>query len=245
MDNPMSLKGKRILITGASSGIGRAVAEVTAQLGAATVLVARRADKLAEVRAGLPQSTKHLICPGDVTDNMFLEELFETSTRDGRLDGIVHAAGIGPTQPIGFSDPDFVEDVHRTNALSFLQLMRLATRMKYRNCPYSVVAVSSIAALAGWSCVSTYAASKGAVSASVRALAIELAPKGIRVNAVCPGHVKTPMLNPADEKVLADLQPLGIGSPKQIADVIAFLLSDAASFITGVNLPVDGGYSAR
>ncbi|MEG2063450.1 MAG: SDR family oxidoreductase [Kiritimatiellia bacterium] len=112
---------------------------------------------------------------------------------------------------------------------------------------------TSVAADAGYGGVSVYSASKGALSSSVRTLAIEFAPKGYRVNAVCPSNIDTPMwqtnatvINTEEQlKVLLARQPLGLGQPDQVASAVCFLLSDAASFITGANLPVDGGYLAQ
>ena len=131
--------------------------------------------------------------------------------------------------------------------------MKHYSKEKNRNGKFSAVAVSSVSAFAGWSGGSVYCASKGALSAAVRSLAVELAPKGIRVNAICPSNVKTPLyeagaaqMNDGESlKTLLEKQPLGLGMPGQIADVAAFLVSDASRFVTGVNLPVDGGYLAR
>ena len=131
--------------------------------------------------------------------------------------------------------------------------MKLVTNYKVRAQKMSVDAVSSVAAMSGWGGVAAYASSKGALSACVRALAVELAPKGVRVNAVCPSNIRTPMYEAGaaavnDEgalKALLAKQPLGLGEPRQVASAVCFLLSDAASFVTGVNLPVDGGYMAQ
>ena len=248
--NLCDLSNKRILITGASSGIGRVSAIMAAQCGAEVILTARRVDALEETVKLLPESAAHNIFPGDITDPQFVAQLAEST---GKIDGLVHAAGIGPMCPIGMITEEHINSVMKTNYLSFLELMKYYSKKKYRSDRLSVVAVSSIAAQVGWAGVSVYAGSKGALSASVRALAMELAPKGIRVNAVCPSNIKTPMYEAGanamnDEesmKTLLAKQPLGLGLPEQVAAPICFLLSDAASFITGVNLPVDGGYLAQ
>lgn len=253
MINPMSLSGRRILVTGASSGIGAACAQVAAELDATVILVARRLDKLQEVRGGLPNKERHEVLACDLSDRSSIAGMISRAVVGGKLNGVVHAAGIGPMMPIGLLSEEHIESVFRTNYFSFLELVKNCTKISVRGSQMSIVAVSSISAFAGWSGISVYSGSKGALSATVRSMAMELAPKKIRVNAVCPSNIKTPMfdsvvgdLNTEESiaKIIAK-QPLGLGEPRQVANAVSFLLSDAASFITGVNLPVDGGYLAQ
>lgn len=253
MSYAVSLVGKRVLVTGASSGIGRACAIHASRLGATVVLAARRIDALEETRSRMESPERHLCLACDVSDTITLENLVQNAANGGKLDGLVHAAGVGPLMPIAFIEYAHLEEVFRTNCASFTILMKYFSKPKYRNGHFAAVAVSSISAFSGWGGVSAYAGSKGALSAVVRSLAIELAPKGIRVNAVLPSNIKTPMYEAGsaaiqDEsslKALLAKQPLGLGEPEQVAAPVCFLLSDAASFITGVNLPVDGGYLAQ
>ena len=247
--NPFELTGKRILITGASSGIGRACAVCASELGAIVVLTGRRQAALEETVANC-EGEGHVTVAGDIASPTFVKDLAEKS---GKIDGIVHAAGIAPMCPVGMLTAADIESVMRVNYYSFLELMKHYSKNRFRNGKLSAVAVSSVSSESGWSGGVGYCGSKGALSASVRALAMELASKGIRVNAVCPSNIKTPLyetgaLDMNDEASLEELikkQPLGLGEPGQVAWPVCFLLSDAANFITGVNLPVDGGYLAQ
>lgn len=247
--NCINLHHKRILVTGASSGIGRACAICASQLGAEVIATGRRLDALDETLAHC-EGSGHQSIAGDITSPEFVKALVE---RTRKIDGLVHAAGVGPMCPVGMLTEEHIDSVMRTNYYSFLEVMKYYSKSKYRNPHFSVVAVSSVSASSGWGGVVVYCGSKGALSSSVRALAMELAPKGIRVNAVCPSNIKTPMYvagasDMNDETALKELlkkQPLGLGEPEQVAWPVCFLLSDASSFITGVNLPVDGGYLAQ
>ena len=254
--NPMSLEGRRILVTGASSGIGRACAVCAARLGASVVLTGRRLAALEETRALLEgEAARHLVFVGDLADADFAaalpQKVLETA---GPIDGFVHAAGVGPAMPLGVVAENLIDASLKVNYTAFLLLMKGFARKGFSNAGFSAVAVSSVSAEIGWAGGSVYAGSKGAVSATVRALAVELAPKGIRVNAVCPGYVKTPFFDrvagaglggPDGVARLVAKQPLGLGQPEQVATAACFLLSSASSLMTGVNLPVDGGFLAQ
>lgn len=253
MINPMNLEGRRILVTGASSGIGRACAIYASKLGASVVLTARRADALAETASCLSDACSHVCIPCDVGNAEEIARLIPDAVVGGKLDGFVHAAGVCPALPIGIADSASIVESMRVNYFAFMELMKHCSKRKNINPHFSAVALSSVSAEVGWCGGALYSGSKGAVSAAVRALALELAPKSIRVNAVCPSNIKTPMFDTlagdmnSDEGLarLKAKQPLGIGDPDQVAAAVCFLLSDAASFITGVNLPVDGGYLAQ
>jgi len=223
----VDLSGKRILVTGASSGIGRACADLLSQLGAMVVPVSRRSNAC------------------DLSDVASIGSMFAGVLEGGRLDGLVHAAGVMPLMPIGVVDYAETRRAFDVNYFAFLELMKHCSKAKAHNLGFSAVAIASVSSEVGWPAGSVYCGTKGALAASVRSLAIELAPKGMRVNAVSPSNIATPLHEGTPEDVLADNQPLGLGRPEQVAHAVAFLLSDAAGFITGVNLPVDGGYLAQ
>jgi len=223
----VDLSGKRILVTGASSGIGRACADLFASLGATVVPVSRRDNGC------------------DLSDIASIGPMMAKVLEAGKLDGLVHAAGVMPLMPVGFVDYAEAKRAFDINYFAFLELVKHCSKAKAHNPGFAAVALSSVSSEAGWPAGSVYCGTKGALVATVRSMALELAPKGIRVNAVAPSNIATPLHGETPESELAKNQPLGIGKPAQVAHAVAFLLSDAASFVTGVNLPVDGGYLAQ
>lgn len=243
------LTDKTYLVTGASSGIGRACAQMIAELGGTVVLTGRRQEALEETLASLEPSRPHRIIAGDLAETSFVDRLVAEA---GPLDGLVHAAGVCPAVPIAVAEPEGLDDSLRVNYLAFMRLMHWYAKRRFSNDGFSAVAVSSVSAQVGWAGGSLYSGSKGAICAAVRSLAVELGPR-VRVNAVCPSNIRTPMFDQLaggmnDEAGLAKLearQVLGFGEPRQVAGPVCFLLGPAASFITGVALPVDGGYLAH
>lgn len=251
--NPMSLSGKRVLVTGASSGIGRASALLAANLGASLVLTGRRVDALEDLRRSLPNPKTHSVIAGNLSSDEFLSELPSRVLADGALDGFVHSAGECRVVPVGLTDQELLEESVKVGYFAFMRLMASFSKKGAFNPGFSSVALSSVSARAGWAGGSLYSGDKAALSAAVRSLAVELAPKGIRVNAVSPSNIRTPMFaavggafkGEEGRAALMARQPLGLGEPEQVASAVCFLLSSAASFVTGVDLPVDGGFLAQ
>lgn len=245
---PFSLAGKTVLVTGAGSGIGRACALRAASLGAHVILTGRRREALAETFAALDASG-HAIHDADLTDAVSLGALVKELPE---LDGVVHAAGHCELKPLRFSDAGVLRHHFAVNTEAPLLLTRelhMGGRLSDRA---SVVFIASVSAFAGESAMSAYAASKGALVAASRALALELAPRRIRVNAVAPGSVRTPMLEAlfadmteAAKATLGRAHPFGIGEPDDVACAVAYLLAPASTRVTGTTLTVDGGYLAR
>ena len=147
--NFMDLTGKRILVTGASSGIGRACAELAARLGAAVVMTARRTELLEEVRQGLPDKDRHVCIGCDLVKDDDVAALIAKAVECGKLDGLIHAAGMGPSMPLVMYDKAEALKVFDLNYFSFLALMKLCSKRRNINEKFSVVAVSSMAAMVG------------------------------------------------------------------------------------------------
>ena len=240
---------KVVIVTGAGSGIGAATAKRFLSEGAAVVLNGRRKDKLEETAQGFP-SDKILVDSGDISSREYVFRLVEhTVKKFGRIDVLVNNAAISILGSFGATAEEEWHKVMRTNVDGVFYTIRAALPHLLRS-KGSIVNVSSVSGLAGDWYQSFYNASKGAVSNLTRSLALELAPHGVRVNAVNPSLTLTEMTTafqqhgPLMERILERI-PLGRGAkPEEIASVIAFLASDDAPFINGVNLPVDGGVTA-
>lgn len=252
MRNLVDLTGKRILVTGASSGIGQSCAIMASELGATVVLTGRHIVTLQQTVTKMKAPDIHRVFKCDIGSIDEIEDLIGFATEEGKLDGLVHAAGVCPLSPLSMATVGVLESAMRINYVAFQELMRFCSKKKFVNEGFAAVAISSVSAETGWAGGTMYSATKGALSAAVRSMAIELAAKRIRVNAVCPSNIITPMfknitaLNGPDAMhELEHKQPLGFGTPDQIASVVCFLLSSASEFITGVNLPVDGGFIAQ
>ncbi|HEX5070025.1 MAG TPA: SDR family oxidoreductase [Vicinamibacterales bacterium] len=245
------IDGKRVLVSGATSGIGLETTRLLASLGASVAACGRQLDCLQQVvEEGHAGHVEPIAC--DFEDPAVAETAVLTAVeRLGPLDGLVHSAGIMDLRPLKVTGAADLERIYRINVEAGILLAKAFRKKSARRESASIVFVSSVMGLIGDVALTGYCASKGALIAASRALALELAPENIRVNCVAPGQVRTPMWERSvesrgDAAVAASLarHPLGLGTPVQIAWPIVFLLSDAASWITGVTLPVDGGDSA-
>lgn len=248
----VNLTDRTIVVTGASSGIGRQTAITLSQLGARVVLVARREDKLREVLSDLEGEGHGYRC-ADLSRIDEIEDVVKGIVEEfGSLDGLVHAAGIALDLPLKQYKPEKVEKEFRINFFSFIELVRQATARGRYNKGMRIVGISSIAAFKGAKAHAIYSASKAAMDGAVRCLAKELESKNICLNTVAPGMVRTEMYDVYLErsggaegrsnKGLLSRQYRGIIPPEDVAVSIAFLISPAARYITGICLPVDGGY---
>lgn len=250
MINPMELTGKHILVTGASQGIGRETAIQICRLGAKVSLISRNEEKLIAT-LGLLDGKDNEVYPYDLKNIEDIEKLVKLIvSKRGAFDGLVHCAGIATMRPLSMTKYDFLHDMMLINFYAFVELVRCISKKKNHNKGASFVGMSSIASKAGDKSKIAYCASKSAMDAAVRCMAKELEPKKIRVNTVVAGLIKTDMYKEIIDKVgddsvnlnVLDKQYMGMGEPLDIANSIAFLLSDASKFITGTGLIADGGY---
>lgn len=244
MSNPFSLENKRILVTGASSGIGKVAAIEISKMGAEVIISGRDEVRLIDTYSQLSESGSQYYV-ADLTNSYDLEKLILSI---GKIDGVVLCAGIGRTLPIKFCTRDKYNEVFEINFFSQIELLRLLLKKNALIKGASVVFVSSIAGIDTYELGNAiYGASKAAINASMKYIARELAPKGIRVNSVNPGVIDTPFIHkgPISEEQIqlyAEKYPLGrLGKPEDVAYGIIYLLSDASSWVTGHPLSISGG----
>lgn len=244
--NPYSLENKTILITGASSGIGKATAIACSKMGAKVVITGRNAERLQETFQEL-EGNVHQQIIAELTNEDDLKRLVEEVPP---LDGLVNNAGIGSKTPINFIKQSALQNILDVNTIAPIMLTKMLLKKKKLQKGASMVLTSSISGVCSVDIGNTlYSVSKSAIDGFMKNAAKELAEKGIRVNSVNPGMVDTPIndySNVSEEQMQADLfrYPLKRhGNPEEIAYAIIYLLSDAAAWVTGTALKIDGGYS--
>jgi NAD(P)-dependent dehydrogenase (short-subunit alcohol dehydrogenase family) len=246
MYNPFSLEGKTILVTGASSGIGQAIAIECSKMGAVIVLTARNEERLCETLSQM-EGCGHAMIIADLSNEADLNNLIDQSPL---LDGLVNCAGLVKTLPFPFVNAEVLTNVMAVNFMAPTLLSAQLVKKKKLIKNSSVVFISSIS---GVSCAtlgnSIYSASKGAVNGVVKNMALDLAIKGIRVNSINPGMIDTHIY---DAEIITPEQleddkkryPLKrYGKPEEVAYAAVYLLSDVSSWVTGSNLVIDGGYT--
>ena len=244
--NPYSLEGKTILVTGASSGIGKATAIECSKLGARVVITGRDEARLQQTLSSL-EGEGHVVITADLGEDDGIRFLVE---RVPVLNGIVHAAGISDTVLFQFLKKERLENIFNINFFAPVVLSQLLLKKKLLQKGGSIVFLSSIdGPVTAHIGNSMYSATKGALSAMMQNMSIELASKGIRVNAVLPGMTETPLIHTDDihqEQLNKDMElyPLKrYADPREIAWAIIYLLSDASTFTIGASLVVDGGFT--
>ncbi len=247
----MRMKGKNVIVTGGASGIGLASVERCLEEGASVVIADLEGGEGAARAAALDgrYAGRCLFKACDVTDTAQVDRLFaETVDELGGVDAVFNNAGIGGIAPSDeVSDDDFLRVID-INLNGVFRVARAALRVMYRQGSGSIVNCASILGMMGQSQTAAYTAAKGGVVNMTRTLGIEAAPKGVRVNAIGPGYIDTPLLAALDDELLQgliSLHPMArLGRPEEVANAFLFLASDEASFITGTNLMVDGGFTA-
>mgnify|MGYP000086891476 CR=1 FL=1 len=241
--NPFSLAGMSVLVTGASSGIGRQTAISCADMGARVIITGRDAVRLEETRGRL-EGDGHVAVAADLTDAEGLARVVDVA---GVVDGVAHCAGISMIAPFRMVSEKAIDAVFKTNFHApVLLTQRLLAKRQIAN-GGSIVFISSTTAHIGTIATSMYAASKGALFPAARALGLELATKQkIRVNCISPGYVNTPLLDGINNGAASieqnyDLAPLGLGEPEDVANAVVFLMAGASKWITRSTLIIDGG----
>lgn len=252
--NPFSLENKVIIVTGASSGIGAQCAIDCSKMGAKVVLVARNVERLNQT-LGQMEGEGHIVLPLDLSLSDGLKERIKDLVKQvGKINGVVNCAGMSSVTPLKLVTDELFDRFFHANVYSAINLSKEVTRVgnydKEGGC--SIIFFSSIMGLVGDKCKTLYSATKGALIAASRSMACELAKNNVRVNVVSPGAIETPinaklphMADPELRKELENKHLLGLGRCSDISNACIYLLSDAAKWVTGQNLIVDGGYTAR
>lgn len=242
--NPFSLKGKLVVVTGASSGIGQETAIQCSKLGANVIITARNEERLKETMAQM-EGEGHKMILADLTNQAELESL---ANQIDSLNGLVLCAGMPKTLPFQFCTRENFDEVFNINFFAPVELLRLLVKKKKIAKDSSVVFVSSIGGVRAYGASNAiYGASKSAIDSIMKTCARELATKKIRVNSVNPGMVDTKLIHVGlitEEQLQKDMKTYPMqryGNPIDIALGIVFLLSDASSWITGHPLVIDGG----
>lgn len=255
MNDFIKMEGKHVLITGGSSGIGQQTAITLSELGARVAIIGRREDALKDTMAQLEGEghTMHVVDVGAVNQ---LETIIVNIVKEtGAFDGFVHSAGMVKNLPVMNYKYERLQSIMDVNFFAYFEIVRILSRRGRFNPGMSIVGVSSVAATQGAVAQAAYGASKAAMNGAMRCLAKELGEKGIRLNTVLPAATETAMyldylamkadMKDTEMKVTANpRQYLGMNSPQDVANAIIFLLSPASGKITGVQLPVDGGYAS-
>lgn len=249
--NPFSLDGKTILVTGASSGIGRQCAIDCSKMGAKVISIGRNEERLEELMSEMEGENAYYSF--DLQELDGIKELVSNIVATyGKLDGFIHAAGIEVTNPVKLTSTEDYDSLYKVNCLSAFEIVKNLCGIKTFNRGGSIVLISSISGIIARNGLAAYAASKGALMSAARVMATEMATREVRVNTVSPGTILTPMMQKAldgmtedDRKKRVEGFPLGLGKTTDISNACIYLLSNASRWVTGQNIIVDGGYTSK
>ena len=251
--NPFSLDNKHILITGASSGIGRQCAISCSRFGAKVTLVGRNKNRLSETISKMTENNHHIIC-SDISEIDNIEKIVtEAIEVNGKFDGLIHSAGIETTLPLKMHKNHIIDKQMKINVYAGIEFIRVLSLKKNSNNFASFVLISSIRGILGSPGLVGYCTTKGALLMAVKAMASELAVRSIRINAISPGQVEDTamtenILNELSEMLLKknkEAHLLGWLSTEDVANGAIYLLSNASKKVTGSNLIIDSGYTSK
>lgn len=249
MDYNIDFSNKQILIDGGAKGIGFECAQLLSQLGAKIILVDLIEHDLKEA-ISLLSGSNHAYYAFDLSKTEDISSLIKQIIMDnGPLDGYIHCVGVRCRRPLNLITPKVTSDIMNVNFNSFLEIVKNISRKGCYHEGLSIVGISSISAHLGYKSETVYAATKAAMEAAVRCLAQELAPKHIRLNTVVASQINTHVYKEGgnvseseNAKYYLSRQYLGLGEPREVANIIVFLLSSLSSFISGASVPADGGF---
>lgn len=250
--NPLNLTGRKLLITGAASGIGRATCIMLSKLGAELILVDVNEQGLLRTQQSCKNNSTVLNI--DLSDaDSIRQKVLDVVSVFGQLHGFAHIAGRPYIVPLKGVTEKTCSEIYKLNSYAAIELAKVFTNRKvYAGKNGSIVFISSVYGIVGSAANVGYAMTKAGIIGITKALAMELAPKGIRVNCIAPGFIKTEMMKKESGsfddsymQTLNDLHPLGLGEAEDIAYAITYLFSDMAKWITGSVMNIDGGFTAQ
>ena len=245
-------KGKIILVTGATSGIGYETSRALSKLGAKLIIIGRSISKLKSLKNLLEDTSKVITYEVDLSKPKSCKKLIESLPEDCLpLDGLFHSAGDILLKPISLSNEEDFDKLARVSLNSTLDIARLVSKKKYFADKSSIILMSSISSLLGTTGIGYYSAIKSSINSICRSMAIEFSSREIRVNTILAGAIETSMHKKIESKLSLEYinkyrnkHLLGFGKPNDIANMVCFLLSPASKWITGSSITVDGGYSS-